>query len=754
MRVTNYFSLSFLALVMASLCFQPASAQGLQGKALADSLIDALAKTKTDTDQIKIIIKAAKAVTQTDPALAMQYADSAMELSQLKNWQKGIGLAYINKSRISRRTSDMVPAIENATKAYEAFKSMNWNAAMGDASLEAAYAYELLGNYSKAIEYNFKALGDYEASGIDANLAGTYNNIGIDYYRLDDYPKAIDNYSKALEMHEKSNDKFGIASALDNMASVFKEQGEFKKVDEYNLKAIHLFEEIGDQPALGRIYINRGNFLQDQKNYDSALIYYRKAIGIAQKQGINRTIAFGNAGIGELCLNLAKDGPGDYIVPASLKLSKPVLLQNAYNYFSTALNLAKKGGDLSLKMRFTSSLSETESLRGNYRSALSFYEEATRYKDSIFNDENKQKIAALENERIIEVKDKEIQLLNKEKALQISEQEKKDAVARRNKNIQYFTIAGLGIVLLALGIIAFIQFKNNKQRKQANVLLLQQKEKVESTLNELKSTQAQLMYSEKMASLGELTAGIAHEIKNPLNFINNFSEVNGDLATELNLELLADKKAEALAIGKTIQENAKKIIQHSKRADAIVKGMLQHARPSTGQKEKVDINALADEYLRLSYQGMRAKDKSFHVQLRKEFGANIGKLELVPEEMGRVMLNLYNNAFYAVREKKKTAADSYEPVVSVSTKQIDSKIEILVKDNGIGIPEKIVDKIFQPFFTTKPAGQGTGLGLSLSFDMIKAFGGEIKVESKEREGSAFIVELPAKDIMVPKAFKS
>lgn len=748
MRAPSYYSLSFTALLMASLCFPPAAAQGLQGKALADSLMNAVSNTKGDTDQVKLILKAAKAVAQTDAVLAMRYADSAMELSQQHGWKKGIGLAYINKARINRRTSDNTQSIENASKAYDAFKSINWHAAMGDASLEMAYTYELLGNYSKAIEYNFKALSDYEASGIEANVAATYNNIGIDYYRLYDYPKAIDYYSKALEMHEKTNNKFGIASALDNMASVYKEQGEFSKVNEYNLKAIDLFEEIDDQPALGRIFINRGNFLQDQKNYDSALIYYKKAIAIARKLGVNRTIAFGNAGIGELYLNVAKNGAGQYIIPAALKASRPVLLQNAYDYFSNAQNIVKKAGDLSLMMQFTSSLSETEALRGNYKSALGFYEEATRYKDSIFNDENKKQIAALENERIVEVKDKEIQLLNKEKALQASQQEKKDAESKRIKNIQYFMIAALGMVLLALGIIAFIQYRNNKQRQKANALLVQQKEKVESTLNELKSTQAQLIYSEKMASLGELTAGIAHEIQNPLNFINNFSEVNGELITELNHELLSDKKTEAISTAKSIQDNSKKIIHHSKRADAIVKGMLQHSRVSSGQREAVDINALADEYMRLSYQGMRAKDKSFHVQLEKELSSNIGKLNLVPQDIGRVLLNLFNNAFYAVREKKKAAPGTYEPVVSVSTKQMDGKIEILVKDNGIGIPEKVVEKIFQPFFTTKPAGQGTGLGLSLSYDMVKAVGGEIKVETKEKEGSTFIVELPAKEVML------
>jgi signal transduction histidine kinase len=245
-----------------------------------------------------------------------------------------------------------------------------------------------------------------------------------------------------------------------------------------------------------------------------------------------------------------------------------------------------------------------------------------------------------------------------------------------------------------------------------------------------------------MASLGELTAGIAHEIQNPLNFVNNFSEVNTQLIDELKTELLADNKKEAFSIVEDIEQNEQKIIHHGKRADAIVKGMLQHSRVSAGQKELTDVNALADEYLRLSYHGLRAKDKSFNATLQTNFDASIGKINVVPQDIGRVLLNLYNNTFYAVTEKKKQLNGTFEPVVTVITQKETDKVIITVKDNGTGIPQKAVDKIFQPFFTTKPTGQGTGLGLSLSYDIIKAHGGEIRVESKEGEGSEFIIRLP------------
>jgi signal transduction histidine kinase len=270
-------------------------------------------------------------------------------------------------------------------------------------------------------------------------------------------------------------------------------------------------------------------------------------------------------------------------------------------------------------------------------------------------------------------------------------------------------------------------------------------EALQTTLNELKLTQQQLVQSEKMASLGELTAGIAHEIQNPLNFVNNFSDVNKELIEEMDEEIDKQNIQAVKEIAKDIKENEEKINHHGKRADAIVKGMLQHSRKSSGQKEPTDINALADEYLRLSYHGLRAKDKNFNATIETDFNKSIGKINMIPQDIGRVLLNLFNNAFYTCTERSRastsSAGQTYEPTVSVTTKKLENRVCITVSDNGNGIPQKIVDKIFQPFFTTKPTGQGTGLGLSLSYDIVKAQGGEIKVESKEGEGTEFIIQL-------------
>jgi signal transduction histidine kinase len=317
--------------------------------------------------------------------------------------------------------------------------------------------------------------------------------------------------------------------------------------------------------------------------------------------------------------------------------------------------------------------------------------------------------------------------------------------AERVKFRMWGLITGLAVFLF----IAIILYRNSLHRRKANELLSQQKTELEKALDSLKTTQNQLVQSEKMASLGELTAGIAHEIQNPLNFINNFSEVNTELIDELKEELGKDNKQQAIDIANDIKENEQKINHHGRRADAIVKSMLQHSRSSSGKKELTDINALADEYLRLAYHGMRSKEKSFNVDVRSDLDPSIEKINVIQQDIGRVILNLITNAFYVVAEKKQQKGDDFEPVVTVSTKAVKppsgglGAIEIRVTDNGNGIPQKVLDKIFQPFFTTKPTGQGTGLGLSLSYDIItKGHGGELKVETKEGEGSVFIISIP------------
>jgi len=414
------------------------------------------------------------------------------------------------------------------------------------------------------------------------------------------------------------------------------------------------------------------------------------------------------------------------------KGKSPVDLDRLFKEIDKDVRIAESKGDIDKAEDGYHDLSKLDSMRGNYKGAYENYKLYTLYRDSLQKKETEKRELQQEFE--------------KKQAIAKVEQEKKDANAKRVKNLQYFTIAGLLVLLLVIILIALIQWKNNKQRKKTNTLLQSEKEKAESALTELKTTQTQLIQSEKMASLGELTAGIAHEIQNPLNFVNNFSDVNKELIEELMEERhkeqsTRDQKIEH-EILRNLKENEEKINHHGRRADAIVKGMLQHSRSSSGQKELTDINALTDEYLRLAYHGLRAKDKSFNAKFITDFDNNVDKINIMPQEIGRVILNLINNAFYAVSEKQKQLNGGFEPTVSVGTKKIAGKVMITVADNGGGIPQKVLDKIFQPFFTTKPTGQGTGLGLSLSYDIIKAHGGEIRVETKEGEGSEFVIQLP------------
>jgi len=414
------------------------------------------------------------------------------------------------------------------------------------------------------------------------------------------------------------------------------------------------------------------------------------------------------------------------------KGNSPVDLDRLFKEIDKEVSKAKSRGEFDKVEGGYHDLSKLDSMRGNYKGAYENYKLYSLYRDSLQKKDAENRRLQYEFE--------------KKQAIAKAEQEKKDAETKRVKNLQYFAIAGLAILLVVILLIALIQWRNNKQRKKTNALLQLEKEKVESAFSELKTTQTQLIQSEKMASLGELTAGIAHEIQNPLNFVNNFSEVSRELIDELKSQKEKLKKEEQDEILSDIDANLEKINHHGKRADAIVKGMLQHSKTSTGTKEPTDINALCDEYVRLSYHGLRAKDKGFNADFKTDFDDKVGKINVIPQDIGRVLLNLLNNAFYAVSEKLKAQGTQlpvdYKPLVSVQTKKINGKIEIKIEDNGNGIPYSIKEKIFQPFFTTKPSGQGTGLGLSLSYDIIKAHSGELKVETKEGEGSEFIIQLP------------
>ena len=492
----------------------------------------------------------------------------------------------------------------------------------------------------------------------------------------------------------------------------------------YLFKAKRIFEILNDKPSLAYTYSSIGDVYVILNRPDSAVVYAQKAYNLPNTpKGYSLAVS-----------GIAYFKKGNYSL-AKGYLKQSVEMKGNSNYSQTIATLALS--ELFLKQGNTDSSLFYALIAYNRADQFDYRRIAALNAARLFQSAGKKDSAlkyfeaADEFNNFIDVKKtNEFYLKNIEDQIQ-QQQIKSDEEKRKNGIRVFILIASLTIFL----IIAFLLFRNNRQKQKANKIL-------GKTLSDLKSAQSQLIQSEKMASLGELTAGIAHEIQNPLNFVNNFSEVSRELLGEMKAALNNGDADEAKEIADDVIQNLQKIDHHGKRADAIVKGMLQHSRSSTGVKEPTDINALCDEYLRLSYQGLRAKDKSFNATMKTDFDESVGKIDVIPQDIGRVLLNLYNNAFYATSERQKTEGlmqeenPAYTPVVSVATKKSENSVLITVSDNGNGIPQKIVDKIFQPFFTTKPTGQGTGLGLSLSYDIIKAHGGEIKVESLSAEGTA------------------
>jgi len=449
------------------------------------------------------------------------------------------------------------------------------------------------------------------------------------------------------------------------------------------------------------IYMKKGNLALGKKYLQEGLQWSLKNDHLSN---------MGKSYFGLTNYYLAKHDKDSSLFYAIKTLQIIHLLPTGYKDF----NIDQAYGNLSLSYQ----------LNNRPDSVIKYQRLALTAKDSIYN----QRIKSLAD----------FQNLGFSQQLHLRDLEK-EKLAYESKVRIYAMLVGIGGLLLIAGIF----YRNNRQKQKANVLLNRQKEEVQNALLQLKATQTQLIQSEKMASLGELTAGIAHEIQNPLNFVNNFSEVSVELLDELKEEAKAGHNEEVIAIANDLSQNLEKISHHGKRADAIVKGMLQHSQSGTGKKEPTNINSLADEYLRLAYHGLRSKDKSFSAEMITRFDADVPKVPVIPQDMGRVLLNLFNNAFYAVNKKQKSAGTDYKPEVTVSTSTEKGQVVIKVKDNGIGIPDSIKEKIMQPFFTTKPTGEGTGLGLSLTYDMVvKGHGGKIDVNSKECEFTEFTVYLP------------
>ena len=627
----------------------------------------------------------------------------------------------------------------NDTDRLELLRQLSFNE-VKDLNLSLKYAEELINLSIKTGNNKFLHSG-YFQKGNKKRLFG-------------DLEEALQAYIKSAETARLENNAMGEGSAYGAIADIYSISNNHPNARIYYIKAIAILRESNDSVALASFILNAGEEFMNSQIYDTAYMYFKESGIIFEKLNylIGKAYSIGN--IGMVYANTGESNLAEKNIKEAIEILEeledyyPICVylismadiyivkgdeRAALNYAMKSLTLARQYGlkeqirDANLK------LSELYERSGNPADSYKYYKNYIIYRDSINNIKTVQSMANLRTDFEVSQKQIEVDLLN------------------HQKQNQRWWLISIAIILFSTFVLLFMFYRNNKNKQKANALLQEQKKKVETTLTNLKATQSQLIQSEKMASLGELTAGIAHEIQNPLNFVNNFSEVNSELIQEMREEIDKGNLEEVKAIANDIAENEQKINHHGKRADAIVKGMLQHSRTSSGVKEPTDINALADEYLRLSYHGLRAKDKSFNADFKTEFDPTLPKINVIPQDIGRVLLNLINNAFYAVQVETQNSASphqipqkqpDYNPTVIVSTKNMGTHVEIRVRDNGSGIPPEIIDKIFQPFFTTKPTGEGTGLGLSLSYDIVKAHSGELKVETKEGEGSEFIIQLP------------
>jgi two-component system, NtrC family, sensor kinase len=662
-----------------------------------DSLKHELEISQNDTLKLLYLLRIAEAFDEPKPDSAYYYAKEELRIAKKLNLRLNEALA-LNGIAYALKNMGNYPA---SLQTY-----LSANEILEDASIEENILpnryYSLDGFIKKPVTPRM----------IRHRILG-YNQLGLGllYETANNYNKALFYNMLAKRSFEEAGNVYNLCFINTILGRVYLSLGKEDSALIFEQTAHDLSIQWDYRGNLPGIAINLGRIHLAMGNIPLAAEYFRSAIKKSREQGYLRGVVAANLLLFDVYQRAGKKDSSVYLANEALGIARyqnaPDLLLRTYTALAAFYNSAGKN-DSTVK----------------YQSLM------ISIKDSLFNSKQAQQFQAIDFDE-------------KQRRLEIEAAEK----AYRDRLQIYGMLAGLSMLL----VVAIILWHNNRHKQKAYLLLQNQKQetdfqktKVEQTLEELKSTQTQLIQSEKMASLGELTAGIAHEIQNPLNFVNNFSEVNAELIDELEQEASNANMERVKSIAKNIKDNEEKIVHHGKRADAIVKGMLQHSRASSGVKEPTDINALAHEYLRLAYQGHRAKDKSFSVRIDTVFDPTIGLVKLIPQDIGRVILNLINNAMYVMTEKKKVSGGEYEPAMTVTTRNANDKILITVKDNGYGIRQEILDKIFQPFFTTKPTGQGTGLGLSLSYDIIKGHGGEIKVSTTEGQGAEFIIELPLK----------
>ncbi|QEC62245.1 hypothetical protein FRZ54_06490 [Mucilaginibacter ginsenosidivorans] len=617
---------------------------------------------------------------------------------------------YFLKSVTTFLTTNTDSGMIYSKKALELARKIHFKQGEVRALSGIATFQNISGDLPGSLKTTFDALPEAIRLNEVRVVASCYNTRGLTYSTLKDFKKSLDNYYMAKNVAEKHHLNDLLVVEMNNVARQYLDMDRLDSAYYFTKKDYDFALKSHIVNNLGYLIRNFGIIQHKKGDFRGAITYYQKSLRDSSARNNHYLQSEDYRRIAEAYQQLG-------------------VADSSISYAKQAFEQAKLDRNPDQVQRATKLLTDEFLAKGNYKEAFDYQQITLKARDSLFSQQKTlqvQNLAYNEQQRIQQARAAEIAYQNR---------------------VRYYALLGvIAVFVLVAGILIYA----NGKRKKANTLLHERNAKIEAqskaiekTLADLKNTQTQLVQSEKMASLGELTAGIAHEIQNPLNFVNNFSEVNTELIEELEQEIAKGHFDEVKAIAADVKTNQQKISQHGKRADFIVKGMLQHSRASTGEKQPTNLNMLADEFLKLSFHGLRAKDKSFNAEMATHFDQDLPRINVAQQEIGRVLLNLYNNAFYAVNQKAKTAGAAYKPEVSVSTATENGQAVIKVKDNGNGIPDAIKDKIMQPFFTTKPTGEGTGLGLSLSYDIIvKGHGGHIEVNTKEAEFTEFTITLP------------
>ena len=745
-----------------------------------DSLHQVLRSNSHDTTRVNALNELASEILSSNPDSAISTTDKALDLSRRIGFKKGEGTALYNIGKRHKREGDYGQALETYQKSLQIHNSISYTGGMAVSLNEIGLIHWRQGRYEQAIESFQQSLKIHEESGYLSGVAKTVNNIGLVYSSQGDYEQALKYYHRTLKLLEELEDKTGIAGSLANIGVIYQSQGRYERALEYYQRSLRLLEELGFKLGVARvlnnigiIHKNQGRYEQAlesyqkslairevldnqhdvasmlnniavvyklQAQYDRALEHHKKSMKISQELGNQKSVAVSLRNIGNIhqiqdrhaqaldyyrrSLNISEeigDKSGKAHSMASIGRSYLHLnkLNDAATMTESAYTIAEEIGEVAEMRAAAEILSDVYQQKGNYRNAYKYHKVYATLQDSLINEENLKSINEMAAKYEAEKRDQQIALLEKDKRLQAAQLEQESMM-------RYFFIAGLAVLL----ILAFLLYNRYRYKKRTG-------EELQRSYEELKRTQQQLIHAEKMATLGELTAGVAHEIKNPLNFVNNFTSMNKELVEEL--EEYANGNDDILEVAELLKGNTAKILEHGTRADSIVQGMLMHSRETKGVRQQADINDLVKEAVALAEHGSPT-GKGADVTLNLSDAT--GSAEVLPAEISRVILNLVGNSSYAV---KKHADDTgIEPEITVSTERVDNTVRIVVADNGPGIAPDVREKIFQPFFTTKPTGDGTGLGLSLSWDIIvNGHNGTIEVESEEGKGARFIVELPA-----------